>query len=495
MSVSDLQCTHSCEQRPVNQAGTNSTLEGNSMESTLRGNGWKKCVALTLLWMATALVASAQTITTLHSFTFDDGANPNLVTPTQGDDGNIYATTSIGGSTTTGCFCGTAFKITSQGVLTSISFDGTDGAIPDAGFLLGRNGLLYGTTSTGGASGNGEVFSLNPKTMAITVLHSFTGSDGASPEAPLTLGPGGKYYGTTTFGGANNFGTVFSITPSGTFKSLHSFSGAGVGQNPSAGLTLGSDGVLYGVTYGGGTNGSGTIFKVTAHGTFTKLSDVAPSLGSLLLAADGNMYGTTVAGGGIAQGSVFKLTPAGVVTILHSFDGTDGANPEAGLLQASDGKIYGTTVFGGGHGEGSIFSITTDGTLTTLYSFPSFDHVDGANPFGLMQHTDGKFYGTTSEGGTSINCDSFDSIGCGTVFSLDLGLGPFVTFVVPSGKIDSVIEILGTGLTGTTAVSFNGVPASSFNVVRGTLIKATLPTGATTARSPSPLPPELSPAM
>src|SRR5205807_3357645 len=162
-----------------------------------------------------------------------------------------------------------------------------------------------------------------------------------------------------------------------------------------------------------------------------KLSDIAPSLGSLLLAADGNMYGTTVAGGDIGQGSVFKLTPAGAVTALHSFNVIDGANPEACLVQASDGKIYGTTFFGGLHGEGAIFSITTDGTVTTLYSFPSFDHVDGANPFGLMQHTDGKFYGTTSEGGTSINCDSFDSIGCGTVFSLDLGLGPFVTFVVP----------------------------------------------------------------
>ncbi len=450
------------------------------IENPLRGNGWKKFFALTLVLMATALVASAQTITTLHSFTFDDGANPNLTTPTQGGDGNIYATTSIGGSKTIGCFCGTAFKITPQGTLTSFSFDGTDGAIPDAGFLLGRNGLLYGTTSSGGASGNGEVFHLNSQTGALTVLHSFAGSDGASPEAPLTLGPGGKYYGTTTFGGANNFGTVFSITASGTFKSLHSFGGAGLGQNPSAGLTLGSDGVLYGMTYGGGINGSGTIFKITASGTFTKLSDVAPSLGSLLLAADGNMYGTTVAGGGLGQGTVFKLTPAGVVTVLHSFDAIDGANPEAGLVQASDGKLYGTTVFGGGHGEGSIFSITTDGTLTTLYSFPSFDHVDGANPFGLMQHTDGKFYGTTSEGGTSINCDSFNSIGCGTVFSLDLGLGPFVTFVVPSGKVGSVIQILGTDLTGATVVSFNGVPASSFKVVRGTLIKATLPAGATT---------------
>src|SRR5713226_1085742 len=360
----------------------------------LRGSGWKKVFALTLVWMATALLASAQTLTTLHSFTFGDGALPQFATPTQGRDGNAYATTSVGGlSTTCGLGCGTTFKITSQGALTSFSFDGTDGAISDAGLVLGRDGLFYGTTSSAGASGNGDVFRLNPQTGALTVLHSFAGSDGASPEAPLTLGPGGKYYGTTYTGGANNLGTVFSITPSGTFTSLHSFSGAGEGQNPSAGLTLGSDGALYGVTYG-------TIFKITASGTFTKLSDVAPSLGSLLLAADGNMYGTTVAGGGVNLGSVFKLTPAGVVTVLHSFDGGDGANPEAGLVQASDGKLYGTTVFGGRHGEGSIFSITTDGTLTTLYSFPSFDHVDGANPFGLMQHTDGKFYGTTSEGGT-----------------------------------------------------------------------------------------------
>src|SRR6266478_8619409 len=454
------------------------------IENPLPGNGWKKCFALTLLWMATALVASAQTITTLHSFTFDDGANPNLVTPTQGGDGNIYATTSIGGSKTTGCFCGTAFKMTPEGTLTSFSLDGTDGAIPDAGFLLGRNGLFYGTTSSGGASGNGEVFSVNSQTGALTVLHSFAGSDGASPEAPLTLGPGGKYYGTTSTGGTNNFGTVFSITPSGTFKSLHSFSGAD-GQNPlGGGLTLGSDGSLYGVTLGGRI-GVGTIFKITASGSFTKLYDFdqthgANPNGSLLLAADGNMYGTTNAGGGLNQGTVFKLTPAGVVTLLHSFDVTDGANPEGGLVQASDGKLYGTTFFGGRHGEGSIFYITPGGTLTTVYSFPSFDGVDGANPFGLMQHTNGKFYGTTNQGGTSDNCSFFGSVGCGTVFSLDLGLGPFVKFVVPNGKVGSVIQILGTGLTGTSAVSFNGVPASSFKVVRDTFIKATVPPGATT---------------
>ncbi len=452
----------------------------------LRGNGWKKVFALTLVWMATALLASAQTLTTLHSFTFGDGALPQFATPTQGRDGNAYATTSVGGlSTTCGLGCGTTFKITSQGALTSFSFDGTDGAISDAGLVLGRDGLFYGTTSSAGASGNGDVFRLNPQTGALTVLHSFAGSDGASPEAPLTLGPGGKYYGTTYTGGANNLGTVFSITPSGTFTSLHSFSGAD-GQNPlGGGLTLGSDGALYGVTFFGGINGPGTIFKITASGTFTKLYDFdqthgANPYGSLLLAADGNMYGTTNAGGGLNQGTVFKLTPAGVLIVLHSFDVTDGGNPEGGLVQASDGKLYGTTFFGGGHGEGSIFYITPGGTLTTVYSFPSFDGVDGANPFGLMQHTNGKFYGTTNQGGTSDNCSFFGSVGCGTVFSLDLGLGPFVKFVVPNGKVGSVIQILGTGLTGTSAVSFNGVPASSFKVVRDTFIKATVPPGATT---------------
>jgi len=443
----------------------------------LSGNGWKKFFALTLVWAATALVASAQTVTTLYSFKLSDGANPEFVTPAQSRDGDIYGTTFIGGSSTAcGPGCGTVFKITPQGALTSVSFgvDGTEGAGPEAGLVLGPNGLLYGTTFSGGASGNGEVFSLNPKTRAITVLHAFAGSDGTSPQAPLTLGPGGKFYGTTFAGGANNLGTVFSITPSGSFTSLHNFSGVD-GQNPlGGGLTLGSDGALYGVTYGG------AIFRMTGSGAFTKISDYATSYGTLVLAADGNLYGTTSVGGDLGLGSVFKLSPAGVITLLHSFDGTDGANPFAGLVQATDGKLYGTTFFGGAQGYGAIFSITTGGTFATLYSFPGFDYVHGENPYGLMQHTNGKFYGVTIDGGTSHNCDFSDSPGCGTVFSLDVGLGPFVKFDVPYGKVGSVAQILGTGLTGATAVSFNGVPASSFKVISDTFMTATVPEGATT---------------
>ena len=460
------------------------------MESiSLRGNGWKKFFALTLVWMATALLAPAQTVTTLHSFNLNDGALPEFVTPAQGRDGDIYGTTFFGGSSTAcGAGCGTVFKVTPQGALTSVSFgvDGTEGAGPNAGLVLGPDGLLYGTTSSGGASGNGEVFSLNPKTRAITVLHSFNGSDGASPDAPLTLGPGGKYYGTTFVGGATNNGTVFSITRSGTFTSLHSFSSGADGANPlGGGLTLGSDGALYGVTFFGGNGGSGrgTIFRITASGTVTILyvfdgTNGANPYGTLLLAADGNMYGTT--SGDVTSGTVFKFTPAGVLTTLYTFG--NGDTPEAGLVQATDGKLYGTTFFGGGFGNGQIFSITTSGTFTTLYSFPSSDGVDGQNPFGLMQHTNGKLYGVTNQGGTSNNCIFFDVPGCGTVFSFDVGLGPFVKFVVPDGKVGSVIQILGTGLTGATAASFKGVPASSFKVISDALMTATVPEGATSGR-------------
>jgi uncharacterized repeat protein (TIGR03803 family) len=152
------------------------------------------------------------------------------------------------------------------------------------------------------------------------------------------------------------------------------------------------------------------------------------------------------------------------------------------LVQATDGKLYGTTFFGGGVGYGQIFSITTSGTFTTLHSFPGSDGVDGQNPFGLMQHTNGKLYGVTNQGGTSTICEDFGAIGCGMVFSLDVGLRPFVKFVVPNGEVGSVIQILGTGLTGATAVSFNGVPASSFKVISDALMTATVPAGATTGR-------------
>ena len=193
-------------------------------------------------------------------------------------------------------------------------------------------------------------------------------------------------------------------------------------------------------------------------------------------AIDGNFYGTTKIGGGIGGGTIFKITPAGALTTLYSFcsqpNCADGDDPMGGVIQATDGNFYGAAAKGGEDNDGTVFEITPDGTLTTLHAFHGND---GALPFGgLAQGTNGTFYGVTDEGGSA--CTPF---GCGTVFSLDMGLGPFVTFVRAAGKIGQTGGILGQGFTGTTSVSINEVPAS-FTVVSDTLIKAIVPPGATT---------------
>jgi uncharacterized repeat protein (TIGR03803 family) len=161
------------------------------------------------------------------------------------------------------------------------------------------------------------------------------------------------------------------------------------------------------------------------------------------------------------------MTPAGMLTTLYSFAGfPDGQGPVAGLIQATDGKFYGTTYLGGKQGNGSVFSITTSGAETILFSFHKAYGVFPGG--GLVQHTNGTLYGTTGEDGP--NC-------CGTVFSLNLGLGPFVKFLLSSGKVASTVEIFGVNLTGTTSVTFNGTPAS-FTVLSSTFMTAVVPAGA-----------------
>jgi uncharacterized repeat protein (TIGR03803 family) len=319
----------------------------------------------------------------------------------------------------------------------------------------------------------------------------------------------GNFYGTTWGCGANGYGTVFKVNPSGALTILYNFcsqANCADGAFPDGSLVQSADGNFYGTTSAGGNNndlacytaGCGTVFKITASGALTTLYrfcsktncvDGASPLAGLVQAADGDFYGTTPWGGAncVSQGgcgTVFKITPPGELTTLYSFcslpNCADGAGPRtAPLLQATDGNFYGSTEGGGTNsracptGCGTIFQITAAGALTT---FHSFDHTDGLQPNGLVQATDGNFYGTTQYGGNSGNkC----SVGCGTVFSLSMSLGPFVTFVQASGKVGSKAEILGQGLTGTTAVSFNGT-AANFVVHSDTYLTATVPQGATT---------------
>jgi uncharacterized repeat protein (TIGR03803 family) len=316
----------------------------------------------------------------------------------------LFGTANYGGSSGDGTLFsgnGTVFKVNTDGTgfATLYNFtNGSDGALPEAGLILSGN-ALYGTASAGGTRGNGTVFAVNIDGTGFRTLHSFSGvsgnnqvnSDGARPYAGLILSgntspyselslSGNALYGTACYGGTSGDGTVFQVNTDGTgFVTLHSFISASDGANPQAGLILSSN-ALYGTAWGGGTSGSGTVFKVNTDGT------------------------------GFA--------------ILHNFiSRSDGANPQAGLI-LSGNTLYGTGSSGGTWGNGTVFQVNTDGTgFETLYSFtartgssPPFGfgtNSDGANPDAGLILSGNTLYGTASDGGT---------LDWGTVFSLSLPL-------------------------------------------------------------------------
>src|SRR5579864_3309082 len=414
------------------------------------------------------LAAWAQTFTTLTSFNGTNGANPVDVALAQGLDGNLYGTTSAKGAHGKG----TIFRVTFGGTVTTLySFCAqskcADGSTPQAGLVLGTDGNFYGTTFYGGTLNAGTVFKITPAGK-LTTLHSFSFSDGYSPYAPLVQASDGNFYGTTSTGGAHLLGNVFKMTPQGTVTNLHSFNSSD-GSTPEAGLIQGTDGNFYGTTYNGGASGSyGTAFKITPAGVLTTMHffedniDGRSIVSGLVQASDGNFYGTASLGGPLGYGTVYRMTPGGAVTVLHNFDVTDGSSPNL-LLLATDGNFYGTTISSGANGDGTLFKATPQGTVTVLHSF---NQTDGALPFaGPAEATNGNLYGVTQLGGSTNE---------GTVFRLGVGLGPFVEAVPISGKVGTVVNILGTSLTGATSVSFNGT-AATFTVVSASEITTTVP--------------------
>jgi uncharacterized repeat protein (TIGR03803 family) len=389
----------------------------------------------------------------------------------------------------------TAIALPAQTFTRLVTFDGTDGLQPDTGLVQATDGNLYGATFNGGAyANNGTVFKITPS-GTLTTIYSFCSQSGCLDGsgviyAALVQATNGDFYGTTFLHGANGQGTVFKMTPGGALTTLYNFcpQGGCTGVLYPSGLIQATNGNLYGATSGSGADGSyGTVFKITpGGGTLTTIysfcsqtgcPDGESPYGGLVQATNGDFYGVTDLGGANNQGTVFKITLSGALTTLYSFCSqtgcTDGSNANA-LVQATDGDFYGTTYSGGANNQGTIFKITPSGALTTLYSFCSQTGcTDGQNPVaGLVQATNGKFYGTTPIGGT---------LGEGTVFSLSVGLGPFVETRPTSGMVGEVVKILGTDLTNATSVSFNGAGAV-FEVVSSSEITATVPTGATTGR-------------
>ena len=334
---------------------------------------------------------------------------------------------------------GLSATITYESPVTLFSFNGTDGQYPSAGLVQGTNGYLYGTTSNGGANGYGTVFKIAPS-GTVTTLYSFCAQsgciDGYGPGA-LLQATNGAFYGTTYGGGANAGGTVFKIAPSGALTTLYNFcaqSGCTDGKSPGA-LVQASNGAFYGTTVFGGANDYGTVFKITPSGTLTTLYSFCSQSGctdgqepaaGLVQAANGAFYGTTEAGGandtcfGSTCGTVFKITPSGALTTLHSFDGADGLNPDAALVQATNGDLYGTTAAGGTYSGGTVFEITPSGALTTLYNFCSQGGcTDGQSPeAALVQATNGDLYGTTAGGGANDKGTVFEVTPSGTLTTL-----------------------------------------------------------------------------
>ena len=451
-----------------------------------------------LLCAATASVLPAQTFTTLVNFNGTDGSAP-VTSLVQGFDGKLYGTT-IGGGTSS---YGTFFKITPAGALTTLhNFTSAENGL-DTGPVVTQatDGNFYGTSAGGGnlscSNGCGIVFQMTPA-GTLNTLYSFCAqagcTDGYDPKGGLIQGADGNFYGTTSGGGANGYGTVFKITSGGSLTTLHSFDDTD-GAYPIGGLVQVIDGDLYGTASEGGANsscnggtGCGTVFEITPGGTLTTLYNFCaqanctdgydPEAG-LVQATDGNLYGTTSEGGiadcfmGGTCGTAFQITPDGTLTTLHSFDGSDGDYPLAPLVQGTDGNLYGTTYNGGTSTAcappcGNVFMMTLEGSVTNLFSF---DFSDGAFPVaGLLQATNGSFYGTTAAGGTDSG---------GTLFSLSGGLGPFVETLPTAGPVGTAVIILGYGLTSASAVSFNGT-AATFTVVSDTEITTTVPSGATT---------------
>jgi uncharacterized repeat protein (TIGR03803 family) len=446
------------------------------------GNAW----AVFLVIAAVAAAANAQTFTTLANFDFSTtGSGANAVT--QGIDGNLHGVASSGQFDK-----GTIFEATTSGSLTALykfcpGLSGcSDGATPSGPLVPDAAGILYGSTNWGGNYSNcslgwGVIFQIASGGQ-LKVIHSFDSSDGTEPSG-IVLGAGRNLYGTTASGGANNGGTIFRLSPAGRFTTLHSFcqqASCADGNDPQQGLMQGLDGALYGVAEGGRNkcvsgNPCGTVYRISLSGKFTTLLNFpagglqgwSPTPGSLLQTPDGNLYGSTDEGGATGGGgTIFKISPDGKFTTIYNLcslancaDGSFGAN----FVLATDGNFYGTTQYGGDLsctdtfrlGCGTVFKITPTGVLTTLHTF---EGPDGAIPEGLVQATDGNFYGVTQTGGSSSS---------GTLFRLSAGLDPFVKLLPASGRVGQTGDIIGQGLTGTTAVSLNGVPAT-FTIVSDT---------------------------
>jgi uncharacterized repeat protein (TIGR03803 family) len=385
-------------------------------------------MVLLMILPAVSIVAAEPRYSTIHTFQSAE-RNPGSSVSSDGN-GTFYGTTTNGGAFESG----TVYRVRNDGTafqrLHTFVGGATDGAYPLGPLTLEPNGLLYGTTSTGGATGNGTIFSIGVNGTGFRILHSFTAdrADGGYPTTALTLDQFGNLYGTTYFGGSSNRGTIFKVGTDGSdFQLLHSFvGGAGDGRGPTSGLLLLGTDDLYGTTQFGGQpadpgaglyyDGSGTAFKIKTDGTGFALIRSLSSVptGALISDGVGNLYG-------MGGSSVFKMNLDGTtLQVLHTFgsDATGTIGPFAALVLDDSGNLYGRGYWAAEAVGEAIFRMKTDGTAYQVLYMVIDHNLDGiGGPDGppRIQATGplilegSNLYGTIWDGGAA---------NAGTIFSI-----------------------------------------------------------------------------
>ena len=434
-------------------------------------------VAATMsLWLATAPAQGGVTFTTLASFNnTNNGANP-YSSPVRAADGNWYGVTPYGGTNSGGVI----YQLITNGQMATLhAFSSSNENFPVGQLTPASDGSLYGTTSSGGTNGGGTIFQITTNGV-FTTLYSFGAItnalgyalDGKDCYAGMIQGKDGNFYGVTYDGGISNAGTVFQYATSGALTTLYSFTGNGSndsGAHPyTAPLVEGAAGIFYGTTSEGGTNGAGTIFRITTNGVLTTLYELSVTNGKnpyagLSFGSDGNLYGTTVYGGMNNYGTAFKITTNGVLTTLYDFGGVDGLfYPEGGVVLGNDNTLFGTTYYDSHYG--AVFQLTTNGVLTTFHSFTN--GVDGANPYaGVMRDANGDLYGAALYGGNQG--------GYGTVYRLSFSA--LLSIISPKAN-----EFCSNGVYTITGTASDNSPGRAITNVLYSLNRASW-TNATTA--------------
>jgi uncharacterized repeat protein (TIGR03803 family) len=438
-------------------------------------------IAVGILGVFSSVRLRAQTVTQLYAFPGAPGGDAPFEGLVQGRDGYMYGVTQGGGVNTCSNFgdqasCGTVFKTDTLGNVTIIySFDQAGGFFP-RGVTLGTDGNFYGATYEGGAYGFGTLFKVTAGGV-FTKLHDFANTtDGEYPQNQLLEASDGNFYGFTQTG-------IYRATTAGVVTTIFTFAPYPVVDN-YAPLIQATNGDLYAtmqIMYCDGTTcPCGAFVKFSLQGTRISEYDFGchnmtiggSPFASLIQAIDGNFYGTAGSASGSAEyGDVFKIDAhTGMASAIHDFDAS-AEHPMNGVTQGSDGNFYGVLEEGSLSTSGIAYEVTPEGAYTELGVLAN--NGEDFPYWPLLQHTTGKFYGNLW-----FSEETYYAY-YGAIYSVDNGLEPFVTFVAPQGRVGSRAQFLGQGLTGATAVTFNGVAARSFTVVSDTFMTAVVPEGAT----------------